>query len=245
MHDHMHGAASAPAPSMASKGPTAGEDLLKGLWKENPVLVQMLGLCPTLAVTNSVMNALTMGVATFLVLVFSSFFVSSLRKLIPNEVRISTYVLIIATFVTIADMSLEALVPDTHKALGAFIALIVVNCIILGRQEAFAARNTVWRSVLDALGMGAGFTVAMLMMGTIREILGAGTILGVSVFGPRFEPWVIMLLPPGGFLTLGFILLALGSWREMHEGRARALTAAAAKATIQPLEAPAAPAKVA
>ncbi|MDO8502538.1 MAG: electron transport complex subunit E [Gemmatimonadaceae bacterium] len=245
MHDHMLGAASAPAPSMASKGPTARDDLLKGLWKENPVLVQLLGLCPMLAVTNSVMNALTMGVATLLVLVFSSFFVSSLRKLIPNEVRISSYVLIIATFVTIADMSLEALVPDTHKALGAFVALIVVNCIILGRQEAFSARNTVWRSVLDALGMGAGFTVAMLMMGTIREILGAGTILGVSVFGPRFEPWVIMLLPPGGFLTLGFILLALGWRREMRDRPARGRTVTAAKAMIQLLEAPAGPAKVA
>lgn len=219
MHAHMHGTPSVPAQPGPGKGPTAGHDLLKGIWKENPVLVQLLGLCPTLAVTNSVMNAVTMGLATLFVLVFSSLFVSSLRKLIPNEVRISTYVLIIATFVTIADMSLEALVPETHKALGAFIALIVVNCIILGRQEAFAARNTVWRSVLDALGMGAGFTITLLMMGVVREVLGSGTILGVSVFGPRFEPWVIMVLPPGGFLTLGVILLALGWWREMREHR--------------------------
>lgn len=245
MHDHMLGAASAPAPSMASKGPTARDDLLKGLWKENPVFVQLLGLCPTLAVTNSVMNALTMGVATLFVLVFSCLFVSALRKIIPNEVRISTYVLIIATFVTIADMALEALVPDTHKALGAFIALIVVNCIILGRQEAFAARNTVWRSVLDAFGMGVGFTITMLMMGTIREVLGVGTILGFSVFGPHFEPWVIMVLPPGGFLTLGVIILSLGWWREMRDRRTRVLIVAPARATIQPLEAPPGPAKVA
>lgn len=226
MHAHVHGAASVPTPPGPGKGPSARDDLLKGIWKENPVFVQLLGLCPTLAVTNSVMNAVTMGLATLFVLVFSSLFVSSLRKLIPNEVRISTYVLIIATFVTIADMSLEALVPETHKALGAFIALIVVNCIILGRQEAFAARNTVWRSVLDALGMGAGFTITLLMMGVVREVLGSGTILGVSVFGPRFEPWVIMVLPPGGFLTLGVILLALGWWREMRALRSTARIAA-------------------
>lgn len=243
MHEQMHGASAAPSVSL-SPGPTAGEDLLKGLWKENPVLVQLLGLCPTLAVTNSVMNALTMGVATLFVLVFSSLFVSSLRKVIPNEVRISTYVLIIATFVTIADMSLQALVPDTHKALGAFIALIVVNCIILGRQEAFSARNTVWRSVLDAAGMGAGFTITLLMMGTLREALGAGTILGHSIFGPRFEPWVIMVLPPGGFLTLGVILLAMGWWREMRSTRGRVPRVTAEEA-LYSMEAPGGPAKVA
>ena len=243
MHDGLPGAQSASAVSL-SKGPTAGEDLLKGLWKENPVLVQLLGLCPTLAVTNSVMNALTMGVATLFVLVFSSLFVSSLRKLIPNEVRISTYVLIIATFVTIADMSLQALVPETHKALGAFIALIVVNCIILGRQEAFSAKNTVWRSVLDAAGMGAGFTVTLLLMGIPREALGAGTILGVSVFGPHFEPWVIMVLPPGGFLTLGAILLVLGWWRQMKSERPRARKVTAEEA-VYPIQVPGEPARVA
>ena len=243
--EQMHGAVSLPQVSTAGKGPTAAEDLLKGIWKENPVLVQLLGLCPTLAVTNSVMNALAMGLATLFVLVFSSLFVSALRKFIPNEVRISTYVLIIATFVTIADMSLQALVPETHKALGAFIALIVVNCIILGRQEAFAAKNTVGRSVLDALGMGAGFTIALLMMGTVREVLGAGTILGVNVFGSHFEPWVIMVLPPGGFLTLGGILLTLGWWRESRDRRSRERTVVAATGAIHPLEAPAGPAKVA
>jgi electron transport complex protein RnfE len=245
MQDEMHCGVSVPVSPVSGGAPTQMEDLLKGLWKENPVLVQLLGLCPTLAVTNSVMNSLTMGLATLFVLVFSSLFVSSLRKLIPNEVRISTYVLIIATFVTIADMALEALVPVTHKALGAFIALIVVNCIILGRQEAFSAKNTVWRSVLDALGMGAGFTVTLLMMGTVREVLGAGTILGVSVFGPHFEPWVIMVLPPGGFLTLGFILLALGWWRERN--LRRTLGQGLSSAQVMPLhvEAPAGPAKVA
>lgn len=188
---------------------TPRQDLVRGVWRENPVLVQALGLCPTLAVTNTVANSLAMGLATFFVLVGSSFLVSSLRRWVPGEVRISTYILIIATFVTVADMALAATVPDIHKALGAFIALIVVNCIILGRQEAFAARNPVGRSVLDAVGTGAGFVIALLLMGTIREVLGAGTLLGYPLFGPRYEPWVIMILPPGGFLTLGVILLLL------------------------------------
>jgi electron transport complex protein RnfE len=202
---------------------TARDDLLKGVWKQNPVLVQLLGLCPALAVTNSVANALAMGLATVAVLVGSSVLVSIVRKLVPNAVRISTYVLIIATFVTLADMTLEALVPDIHKALGAFIALIVVNCIILGRMEAFAGKNTVWRSTLDAIGMGTGFLIAMMIMGSVREVLGAGTFLGVRVMPSGFDPWVIMVLPPGGFLTLGVVLLAVG-WLA---SRRRAAAAAA------------------
>ena len=208
MHDHT------PNPVSPSTGPTPSAELLKGIWRENPVLVQMLGLCPTLAVTNSVATAVAMGLATLFVLTCSSILVSSLRKLIPNEVRISSYILIIATFVTVADMTLEALVPDIHKALGAFIALIVVNCIILGRQEAFSAKNTVGRSTLDSIGMGVGFTLILLMMGGIREVLGAGTFLGVRLFGPNYEPWVIMVLPPGGFLTLGVILLGMAWWKQ-------------------------------
>ncbi len=193
---------------------TARDDLLKGLWRDNPVLVQALGLCPTLAVTNSVANALAMGAATFFVLCGSSVLVSLVRKRIPSQVRISAFILIIATFVTVADMALEALVPALHKALGAFIALIVVNCIILGRQEAFAAKNTVGRSLLDAVGMGLGFCAALLAMGALREVLGAGTFLGRPLFGPDYEPWVIMTLPPGGFLTLGTLLLLIGVWKR-------------------------------
>lgn len=190
---------------------TPVDDLIRGVWRENPVLVQALGLCPTLAVTNTVANSLAMSVATFFVLVGSSFLVSSFKRFIPNEVRIATYVLIIATFVTVADMVLEAIVPGIHKALGAFVGLIVVNCIILARQEAFASRNTVGRSVLDAVGTGFGFTITMLIMGSIREVLGAGSLLGYHLFGASFEPWVIFTLPPGGFFTLGFVLLFL-SW---------------------------------
>jgi len=184
----------------------------RGVWRENPVLIQMLGLCPTLAVTNTVANSLAMGIATFFVLTGSSVLVSSLRKLIPAEVRISTYILIIATFVTVADMGLAAFVPEIHKALGAFIALIVVNCIILGRQEAFASKNTVGRALLDAVGSGAGFMIALLLMGSIREVIGMGTFLGMPLFGANYQPWVVMILPPGGFLTLGGILLFL-AWR--------------------------------
>ena len=154
-------------------------------------------------------------------LVGSSLLVSTFKKVIPHEVRISAYILIIATFVTIADLVLAAVVPVIHKELGAFIALIVVNCMILGRQEAFASRRPVRRALLDAVGTGAGFMIAMLMMGTFREVLGNGSILGVPLFGQNFEPWVIFILPPGGFLTLGFILLAFGWWQERKAGTAR------------------------
>jgi len=193
---------------------TPREDLLRGIWKENPVLVQLLGLCPALAVTNTVPNSLAMGLATFFVLLGSSFLVSLLKNWIPAEVRISAYILIIATFVTIADLVLAAVVPVIHKELGAFIALIVVNCMILGRQEAFASKRPVGRALLDAAGTGAGFMIALLMMGTFREILGNGSVMGYSLFGENFEPWIVMILPAGGFLTLGFILLAFGWWKE-------------------------------
>lgn len=200
-----------------------------GIWKENPVLVTTLGLCPTLAVTNSVANCLVMGVGTLFVLIGSSFLVSSVRKIVPNQVRISTYILIIATFVTVCDMLLEALVPTVHRALGPFIALIVVNCIILGRQEAFASKNTVVRSVADAVGSGLGFTLTLLLMGIPRELLGNGSILGVNVMGPHFEPWVIMVLPPGGFLMIALLLIGKNWWAlRSAQPRPERLTAMAA-----------------
>lgn len=234
MSDHMsHGAPScgahgAGAPAGARRAVPPREDLVKGFWRENPVLIQLLGLCPTLAVTNSVANSVVMGIATFFVLVGSSLLVSTFKRWVPNEVRIATYILIIATFVTIAEMALQALVPDIHKALGAFVALIVVNCIILGRQEAFAGRNPVGRSVLDAVGMGSGFMVAMLIMGSVREVLGSGSFLGVSLFGPAYEPWVIMVLPPGGFFTLAFVLLTVAWWKRRRTARGQRGTAGAA-----------------
>ena len=197
---------------------TNAEILTRGIWKENPVLVQALGLCASLAVTNAVANGLAMGLATTFVLVASCLFASLLRRFIPNQVRITTYVLIIATFVSVADMVLEATVPTIHRALGAYIALIVVNCIILGRQESFASKNTVGRATLDALGMGMGFTLTLLLMSIPREILGSGTLLGARVMPPSFEPWVIMLLPPGGFLMIGFLLLGV-SWNTQRKAR--------------------------
>jgi len=199
---------------------TPQQDLIRGIWRENPVLIQLLGLCPALAVTNTVVNALAMAGATTFVLLGSSFLVSLLKKLIPQEVRISTYILIIATFVTIVDMVLHALAPTVYADLGAFIALIVVNCIILGRQEAFASKRPVRRALLDALGTAAGFTIAMVMMGSFREILGYGSFLGFPLFGENYEPWVVMISPPGGFFTLGFILLFLG-WREEKKAKKR------------------------
>lgn len=200
---------------------TPQQDLLRGIWRENPVLIQMLGLCPALAVTNSVENSLAMGLATFFVLCGSSLLVSLCRRFIPNAIRISTYILIIATFVTVADLCLEAIVPDVHKALGAFIALIVVNCMILGRQEAFASKQPVGKALLDAVGTGTGFTIALVMIGAVREVLGNGSFLGFSLFGPSFEPWVVMILPPGGFLTLGVLLLCLAWWQERGQEKAK------------------------
>lgn len=211
---------------------TPSEDLIRGVWKENPVLVQMLGLCPALAVTNSVKNALAMSAATFFVICCSSILVSSCKRFIPNEVRISAYILVIATFVTLADMLLQAYAPVQHKELGAFIALIVVNCMILGRQEAFSAKNTVFRSLLDAMGTGAGFTIALVMMGSFREILGTGSFLDHPLFGPHFEPWVIFVLPAGGFLTLGFILLAIGYIEQRKRDRSVKTAQAQAKAEV-------------
>ena len=200
--------------------PTATEDFLRGIWKENPTFVQMLGMCPTMAITNTVKNAVAMGILTLIVQFGSNVFVSMFRKRIPNEVRISTYILIIATFVQIVDIGAEAMMPDMHKALGAFIPLIVANCLLLGRQEAFAAVNTVWRSGLDGIGMGLGFTLGLSTVGTVREILGSGSWFGIRVMPPGFEPWAIMNMPPGGFLGFGVVLLGLAWWKDRTARRA-------------------------
>lgn len=192
---------------------------LKGLWDENPVFVAVLGMCPALAVTNTAINSLAMGLATTFVLLSSSILVSSLKSVIPKQVRITAYIIIIATFVTVVDFALAAFTPAIHKELGAFIALIVVNCLILGRQEAFSSKNSVGMSVLDALGMSAGFTFAMLCIGIPREVLGSGSIFNVPLFGPGFEPWVVMILPPGGFFMLGFLLLGFNWYAQRKKAR--------------------------
>lgn len=215
---------------MPQKKQDAYQEFIKGLWRDNPVFVQVLGMCPMLAVTNSAVNALAMGGATFFVLVASSIFVSSLKTWIPKQVRISTYIIIIATFVTVTDFTLEALVPKIHKELGAFIPLIVANCMILGRQEAFASRNSVRLAVVDALGMASGFLFALFSLGAVREILGEGALFGVKLFGDNFEPWVIMILPPGGFLTLGLLLLFFNWLKERKDRLVERLDAMEAEA---------------
>jgi len=183
------------------------DDFIKGLWDENPVFVHLLGMCPVLAVSNTVINALSMGLATLFVLIMSSALVSLLRGIIPKQVRIAAFILIIATFVTVAEYVIQAISLEIHKSLGAFIALIVVNCMILGQAESFASKNTVVKSVVSATGTGIGFIFAIFCMGAVREVLGNGTFGGIDLFGPDYQPWVIMILPGGGFFVLGALLL--------------------------------------
>lgn len=192
-------------------------EFIKGLWKENPVFVQVLGMCPTLAVTNSAVNAIAMGLATTFVLVMSNLLISSIRNIVPKQVRIATFILIIASFVTMVDYLIQAISLDIHKSLGAFIALIVVNCIILGRAEAFASKNSIGNSLMDGLGMGVGFTFALLCLGVVREIFGNGTLFGYHVFAAGYQTWAIMILPGGGFFTLGLWLLLFNALRKRNE----------------------------
>lgn len=187
------------------------DTFLAGLWRENPVFVMLLGMCPVLAVTNTTINALAMGLATTFVLLCSSVLVSLLRHRIPRQVRIASFIVIIATFVTVVDYLIQAISLELYNALGAFIQLIVVNCIILGRAESYASKSPPLRAAVNALGVGGGFTIALLCLGSVRELLGMGSLLGISLFGEHFQPWVIMLLPPGGFFVLGAWLL-LFNW---------------------------------
>lgn len=193
------------------------DNFLKGIQKENPVFVQVLGMCPILAVSNSVTNALAMGLATTCVLVMSSTVISLLRKVIPKEVRLASFLLIIAALVTATEFIIKFISLKVHGELGAFIALIVVNCIILGRAEAYAFKNPVKDAFVDAVGMGVGFTFALFCMGTVREILGNGTFAGIRVLGDSFEPWVIMILPSGGFFTLAAWLLIFNWLRKRRK----------------------------
>ena len=202
---------------MPLKEVSSTDEFIKGLWRENPVFIQVLGLCPALAVSNTAINALTMGLATTFVLLASATCVSALRNFIPREARIVCYICIIASFVTTVDYVIQALSLELHRSLGAFIALIVVNCLILGRAEAFASKNTLGRAVLDGLGMGVGFTVALLSIGVIREILGSGTLFGVSLFADTFQTWTIMVLPSGGFFVTAILLLVVNLLRKKEE----------------------------
>lgn len=184
------------------------ENLTRGIIRENPIFVMMLGMCPTLGVTTSALNGLGMGLATLFVLILSNCAIATVKNIIPDKVRIPCYIVIAATFVTVVDLSMAAYLPALHAKLGIFIPLIVVNCLILGRAEAFASKNSVFQSMLDAIGMGIGFTLALTLLGMIREILGSGSVFGWSFVGEGAETMLLFIMPPGAFLALsGLIIL--------------------------------------
>ena len=191
----------------------------KGILKENPLFVQVLGVCPALATTTSLINALGMGAAFSLVLIFSNLLISALKSFIPDQIRIPCYIVVIASLVTVTEMLMNALVPDIYAALGIFIPLIVVNCIILGRAEAFASKNGLWTSFQDAVGMGLGYTLALSFVGSVREILGAGTLLGFPVLSASYQPILLMLMPPGAFITMGFLFAGVNYLKQRKEVR--------------------------
>jgi electron transport complex protein RnfE len=186
----------------------AGE-FAKGLWKENPVFGLVLGMCPALAVTTAAINGVAMGLATTFVLISSNLVVSLIRHLIPARVRLPAFIVIIASFVTIVDLVMAGFLFELHKTLGVFIPLIVVNCVILGRAEAFASKNPISLSLADGLGMGVGFTLSLTVLGSVREVLGNGTLFSIPLMGPSFLPFLVMVLPPGAFIALGFLLAAM------------------------------------
>lgn len=188
-------------------------ELTSGMISDNPIFVQALGMCPTLATTTSATNGLGMGMATLAVLIMSNIVISLIRKLVPEKIRIPVYIIIIAGFVTMIDLLMHGFLYDLWKTLGLFIPLIVVNCLILGRAESFASQNSVFKSILDALGMGLGFAGGLILLGSVREILGAGTWFGLTLWGDAFNVF-IMILPPGAFITLG-LLAAMFNWAGM------------------------------
>ena len=177
-----------------------------GLWKENPIFYLMLGLCPTLAVSSSLKDAIGMGVAFIFVLTGSNITISIIRRMVPSHIRIPVFIVVIATFVTIADYSVAAYLPKLHRNLGVYLPLMVVNCIILGRAEAFASKNNIINSALDGLGTGLGFTLAIIAIATLRELPGQGTLLGIKIFGDGYKPFLIMIMPPGAFFVIGFLI---------------------------------------
>ncbi len=183
-----------------------GKVFKNGIIDENPTFVQVIGMCPTLAVTSSAINGIGMGLSTALVLACSNIAISLLRKVIPDKIRIPAFVVVIATFVTIVQMILKAFVPALDQALGLYIPLIVVNCLILARAESFASKNGPIESAVDGIAMGLGFTLALTSLGAVRELLGAGSIFGLSIFGASYQPALLFILPPGAFLTLGFLM---------------------------------------
>ncbi len=205
---------------MAEKKQSLRGVFLNGILNENPTFRLVLGTCPTLAVTTSAVNGVGMGLAATFVLIFSNMVISMLRKFIPDKVRIPAFIVVIATFVTVVQMVMQAFVPSLYDALGIFIPLIVVNCIILARAEAFASKNGVIASAADGLGMGLGFTLALTLMGSIRELIGNGTVFGLSVLGASYEPMLLFVLAPGGFITFGLLLGIINAITE-HRAKKR------------------------
>jgi len=195
------------------------EKLKRTFFTENPVTGLLLGLCPTLAVTSSAENGIGMGLATTFVLVCSNLVIATLKNVIPNRVRIPAFIVVIATFVTIVDMGLQATMFELHKTLGLFIPLIVVNCVILGRAEAFASKNTVWDSFIDGITNGLGFTFALFILGAIREVFGSGAILGYAFWPEDYRTILVFVLAPGAFLTLGFMLVGMNRISKALEGK--------------------------
>lgn len=204
----------------------AAGDFIRGLWEEIPLFRLVLGTCPTLAVTTSATNGVGMGIATTFVLVMSNILISILRKVIPDMIRIPAFIIVIASFVTITDLMMAAFTPELHHALGIFIPLIVVNCIVLARAEAFASKNTIIRSTADGLGMGIGFTIVLIILGSLREILGNGTLFDIPTltgimdsFGYEYQPMIVMVLPPGAFIGLGLLVAIANKIEEKRKGK--------------------------
>ena len=193
------------------------ENLTRGIIRENPIFVMMLGMCPTLGVTTSAINGVGMGTATLFTLILSNFMISLVKNIIPETVRIPCYIVIIASFVTIIDLLMQAYLPELHLALGIYIPLIVVNCIILGRAEAFASKNSVLQSIYDGIGMGCGFLLALTLLGSLRELLGNGTLFGWYLFGEHIIPMLIFIMPPGAFLALAAIILTVNKLRRNRQ----------------------------
>ena len=193
------------------------KEFSKGIWRESAVFKLVLGMCPLLAVTSSAADGLGMGLASTFVLVCSNLVVSLLRKFIPSRVRIPAYIVIIASFVTVVQLGMEAYFYSMHKSLGLFIPLIVVNCLILGRAEAFASRNGLRLALADGFGMGLGFTLALFMLGAVREIFGAGTLFGLTLFGQGYQPLLLMILPPGAFIALGLLLAGMNYLEQYRQ----------------------------
>lgn len=214
---------------------TMRSELVKGFFKENPVFVLLLGMCPTLGVTSSAVNGLGMGLATLAVLLGSNVVVALIKNAIPEKVRIPAFIVVIASFVTIIDLTMAAFVPALHEQLGLFIPLIVVNCIILGRAEAFASKNTLFRSIVDGLSMGLGFTLALTLLGATREILGAGAFFGLAIPWLSDNPMLLFIMPPGAFIALGFLTAGVNTLRDKAAAaatRRRAARAVASNAAL-------------